>query len=315
MWKRHHKLLLGLSIVGVFVLLYLLYKRGASSGGGSGAGDTSNIPTIISTGGGGISFPMTQSGGAAQSYDATIPGYPAANPTYTAPHLYDNNSMQVMPGTSQSGVPAYTAQAQEFSTTTPIPTPSAATAAPSFYKSAAELPYQQIGQTLVADTTGPGAGINSHPDLASFLQQDVRSFELNATGAPTSAAQAQSTLTTEAGAYCGLHPEACAGADQTSLISSLSESFQTFLNAKATIGPAPTNAYQNPTGINPEGPVTMSKDPITGQVVWLAANQQPTPGGATIPASNGAPIPTQGPTVKYAPGSHIPYLVPSNVYN
>ena len=268
MLKRHHKLILILSVVGVFVLLYLLYKRGRSMSSGTGAADYSSIPTIISTGGGGINFPMQQSSGVPQSYDATIPGYSGAQLGYNAPSLSPNDTMQVMPGTSGSGVPQHTAQAQEFSTAAPIPVPSAASAMPSFYATAQDLPYQQLNTT-------PG---DTSQTLRGFLEQDLKQYEISAAmniGNKLdyrSTTDIQATLTGEAGSYCSLHPDQCGG-DRTSLIAELGNAYTDFIGQTQALPQYGTNvqtapSYVNPSGIDPIGtPVQISPG------VWKTPNQ------------------------------------------
>jgi hypothetical protein len=282
--------LIGLTIVGVVVLLYLLYKRGrASGGGGGGAVDTSSMPTIISTGGGGIQLPANFGGGAAQTYDATIPGYPAANANQVAPNLTPNTTMQVMPGTSASGVPAHTAQAQEFATAAPIATPSAATSAPSYYQSAQDLVYQNVNTQYAPDTATTPSGFHEvQATLESFLQGDVRQYEFNANqnlsnpGVPnqpsiTSSADLSSILGGEASQFCAINPAACKGADQASLIQQMTNAYSDFVGSAAAKynQPVPGTVTQGSavpntsTTVTPSGTAVTSIDPKTGLPVKI----------------------------------------------
>ena len=283
MLKKHKVLfiILGLGVVYLLYLFYKNYQAGASSAS-SGAVDTSSLPTIISTGGGSLA-PMYQQT-APQTFDATIPGTTADSSTLaagaaaTAPAV--PSTATVMPGTSSSGVPASTDQAQEFNTNAPVATPQSLNGNPSYYATSQQLPYQQINQSLVTDTSGAGVATGAqHPDLTSFLQQDTLSWETNP-GTAGNASDLASALAGDAGGYCGLHPEACAGVDQSALIQAQSNSYSDFMTARnAQAAQAQSGSYQNPAAqaIAPSGPLTMTTN-AQGQAVWTAQNQQ-APGG------------------------------------
>lgn len=164
-------------------------------------------------------------------------------------------SLSVMPGTSASGVPAHTDQAQEFNLNQPIATPSnPAASAPSYYLNAAEmanpgavaLPYQKLDPTYVEASSPSFAGMSPQATLASYLGVNLNAFEITADlgiGNNKTAGvdyqtvdQVKSNLTSEGQSYCAQHPEAC-GSDNASVIQGLVDSYKNFIgtaNAKNT---------------------------------------------------------------------------------
>lgn len=289
---KKHKVLIGLSIVGLLLLLYWLYKRGAGSAStDAGAG----LPGVIVTGGGASYAPTMGTNPPIQTYDNIMN---AAQPQSFA---------QTQPSTSASGVPNYTAQAQEFNVGNPVAVPHPDNSQPSFYGAGVDatqpLQYQQLNPQYVSEPGFPGG---QTPTLESFLQQDVRAYEVSAqfgsatpgqTG-PTSAPDLSQILGGEASGYCASHPEACQGVNQQQLISGLTNTYSDFLTQQQQQQSAQQSSsqpgnlpgggtYVNPTGVAPVGtPIQVSPG------VWLTPNQI----AAQNPTAPATTTPTTSPT-------------------
>lgn len=289
MFKRHHKLFLILAIVGVLWLLYEWFKNRSASASSASALDTSNYPTVVSAGGGGMSLPNQPSFGVAtfdqpQSVSSLAPA-----------------SMTVMPGTSASGVPAHTDQAQEFNLNNPIATPSnPAASAPSYYLNAAEmanpgavaLPYQKLNPTYVDASSPSFSGLSPQATLASYLGVNLNAFEITADlgiGNNKTAGvdyqttdQVKSNLTSEGQSYCAQHPEAC-GSDNASVIQSLVNSYQNFIGtANAKYTQETNNAQPVPTAPTQTGTPTFQAADATHPLgSWTLAQSTSTPNTST----------------------------------
>lgn len=292
------KWLLIIPVVGVFIL-YLIYRHNKSAAGSS-AGDSSGagLPGVIVTGGGSYMPSSMGSAPPIQTYDSgnfnvpTDPGY----------------SHQMQPSAASSGVPSYTSQAQEFNTGNPVAAPHPANAAPSFYNtnpaappSGADLNYQAIGSDRVAATTGPGKDTPgaSYSTLESFLQSDLRAYEIqgwnqigNKQQLSTDPNQLGGILGGEANAYCGLHPEACSGSDQASIISGLTNAYKDFIGQAAQVPGVAPSAPATAAAPAGTGPLVNIGSP-GGQANWVYQSQVPTtttPTTGTLTAEQGAEI-------------------------
>jgi|SRR5579863_9068345 len=239
MWKKHHIAILVIAGIGVLYLIYKWYQNSVANASSSSTGtiDTSQLPTVISTGGGGYtpSTPSFIPQDFSQVAQPLSPTGSAADTSVTSP-----GTVTVMPNTSQSGVPTSSAQAQEFNTNNPMAAPSGAAATPSFYQNATQLApppsYADLSNQTYVQQTGGGTTL----DLASYLAPDLQSYEIGANTAignkqalnsgitSLTPEGFQSALEGNANNYCSQHPEACAG-DTNSIISGLVNSYKTFI--------------------------------------------------------------------------------------
>jgi hypothetical protein len=277
MFKRHHKLILIVALVGILYLIYEWYKnRSGSSGSGSGTVDTTGYPTIISTGGG-ASMPSMPSYGV-QSFDnqTSQPITPTSSPSSVP-------TMTVMPNASQSGVPSMSAAAQEFNTNQSIAAPSQAVSAPSFYTSVADLPYINVSQETrqVQPFGDPNATPTTRGTLLSFLQNDVLTYERDPNQNYLSVSDVQNRLVGEQAGYCGLPGNDCGG---SSPIADLVSQYSDFLKAKDSLPtyggstntpapaqvstpvttPAPTSTVLPPSRLPGGGRASVSTQPTRG---------------------------------------------------
>lgn len=256
-------------------LIYLFLKN-RSGGSSDSTGDTSNLPTVISTGGGVLS-PMVPSFGGAQTFDTNLgTSQPASAPAVSGP------SYTVMPGTSASGVPAHTDQAQEFNTGNPVAAPGSST--PSFYNTNPTAPLPYVDNSNPTLVNSPRPGLSANPDLMSFLTGDLHQYEISADlnignkQAYTNDEQIRQNLIGESSSYCSIHPEACASGDQSSIINGLIQAYDSFTQSATTKysqqqTDSQVSQYKNPSGVTPVGQAVMTKDPTTGMAVWLTPNQ------------------------------------------
>ncbi len=284
MFKRHHKLFLILAVVGVLWLLYEWFKNRKASASSAAALDTSNYPTVITAGGGGMSLPSQPSFGVASFDQPQAVSQPGPS------------SMTVMPGTSASGVPAHTDQAQEFNLNQPIATPSTPGASnPSYYLNSQELanpgavalPYQKLDPTYLQGTSQGVSGTTTLSDLKTYLGVNLNAFEITADlgiGNNKTAGvdyqtvdQVKANLTSEGANYIAQHPEVSTS-DNAGLIQSLVDSYQNFIGtagakytqetnnaAPVTSGPAQTGTptFQAPDALHPLGSWTLAQSTST----------------------------------------------------
>lgn len=303
MWKKHHVLFLVLAGIGVVYLIYEWAKNRAGSSASSGAIDTSQLPTVISTGGGGYtpsvpSFtPQDFSNVGSQPIAAT------QSPAYSS---VTTPGVTVMPGTSGSGVPAYSPAAQEFNTNPTLTAPSAASATPSFYQTAVAPTYNDIPQNYVAN---PNIAGSNTADLATYLGTSLRAAEISANNAignnralggtpgidaPT-VDQFNQQITQSSASWIAQHPEAST-ADNAGLVASLVNQYKTFIGTDtAYVDQQQQNSqqgtYVNPTGVAPVGtPIQVSPG------VWKTPNQiaadQPTQAPASTPTAPASSVKT-----------------------
>jgi hypothetical protein len=145
------------------------------------------------------------------------------------------------------------------------------------------LPYNQLNSSYVQNPISPQS---QTADLSSYLGTSLRAAEIQADLAIgnkkvagqdySTTEQFQQQIQQSGQSWCSQHPEAC-GSDSSSVISGLVDQYKTFVGTATdrynSEIQGSQGGYTNPTGITPVGTPIQTKDPITGQSVWLTPNQ------------------------------------------